>query len=65
VETLLQQQVAAGYNLRADIASSNERMQLYMSKGNAALQSQDLQNARKYFAMADVELTKLEKFLGH
>jgi eukaryotic-like serine/threonine-protein kinase len=65
VETLRQQQVAAGYNLRADIASSNERMQLYISKGNAALQSQDLQNARKYFAMADVELTKLEKFLGH
>jgi serine/threonine protein kinase len=65
VETLRQQQVTAGYNLRADIASSNERMQLYMSKGNAALQSQDLQNARKYFAMADVELTKLEKFLGH
>jgi serine/threonine-protein kinase len=65
VETLRKQQVAAGYNLRADIASSNERMQLYMSKGNAALQSQDLQNAEKYFAMADAELTKLEKFLGH
>jgi hypothetical protein len=65
VETLRKQQVAAGYNLRADIASSNERMQLYMSKGNAALQAQDLQNAKKYFAMADAELAKLEKFLGH
>lgn len=65
VDTLRQQQVAAGYNLRADIASSNERMQLYMSKGNAALQAQDLKNAQKYFEMADAELTKLEKFLGH
>ena len=65
VDTLRQQQIAAGYNLRADIASANERMQLYMSKGNAALQAQDLKNAQKYFEMADAELTKLEKFLGH
>ena len=65
VETLKQQQVAAGYNLRADIASANERMQLYITKGNAALQSQDLKNAKKYFDLADAELTKLEKFLGH
>jgi eukaryotic-like serine/threonine-protein kinase len=65
VETLRRQQQAAGYNLRADIASSEERMQLYMSKGNSALKAQDLKNAQKYFDMADVELTKIEKFLGH
>jgi eukaryotic-like serine/threonine-protein kinase len=65
VETLRKQQVAAGYNLRADIASSQERMQLYMTKGNNALKAQDLKNAQKYFDMADAELTKIEKFLGH
>lgn len=65
VETLRQQQQAAGYNLRADIASSEQRMQLYMAKGNAALKVQDLKNAQKYFDMADGELTKIEKFLGH
>jgi eukaryotic-like serine/threonine-protein kinase len=65
VETLRKQQVAAGYNLRADIASSQERMQLYISKGNSALKAQDLKNAQKYFDMADAELTKIEKFLGH
>ncbi len=65
VETLRKQQQAAGYNLRADIASSEERMQLYMSKGNNALKAQDLKNAEKYFDMAETELTKIEKFLGH
>ncbi len=65
VETLRQQQQAAGYNLRADIASSEERMKLYLDKGNNALQAQDLKNAQKYFDMAETELGKLEKFLGH
>ena len=65
VDTLRKQQQAAGYNLRADIASSEERMQLYMAKGNSALQAQDLTNAQKYFDLADGELTKIEKFLGH
>jgi eukaryotic-like serine/threonine-protein kinase len=65
VETLRKQQMAAGYNLRADIASSEERMQVYLAKGNAALKAQDLKNAQKYFDLADAELTKLEKFLGH
>jgi len=65
VDTLRQQQTAAGYNLRADIASSEERMQLYLEKANAALKAEDLKNAQKYFDLADAELTKLEKFLGH
>ncbi len=65
VETLRRQQQASGYNLRGDIASANERMQLYLSKGNAALKAQDLTNAKKYFDLADAEISKLEKFLGH
>lgn len=65
VETLRKQQQAAGYNLRGDIASSEERMQMYLAKGNNALKAQDLKNAQKYFDLADGELTKLEKFLGH
>ena len=40
-------------------------MQLYLAKGNAALKAQDLKGAKKYFDLADAELTKLEKFLGH
>ena len=65
IETLRKQQQAAGYNLRADISASQDRMQAYLAKGNAALQAHDLKAAQKYFDMADTELVKLEKFLGH
>jgi len=65
VETLRHQQQAAGYDLRADIASSEERMKVYLDKGNNALKAQDLKNAQKYFDLADTELAKIEKFLGH
>jgi eukaryotic-like serine/threonine-protein kinase len=65
VDTLRQQQAAAGYNLRGDIASSEERAQVYLAKGNAALKAQDVVNAKKYFDQADTEINKLEKFLGH
>ena len=65
LDTLRQQQNAAGYSLRADMASAQERMQAYLAKGNAALEAKDLANAQKYFNLADTEINKLEKFLGH
>ena len=65
LDTLRQQQNAAGYSLRADIASAQERMQAYLAKGNAALAARDLTIAQKYFNLADGEISKLEKFLGH
>jgi serine/threonine-protein kinase len=65
VDTLRQQQQAEGYNLRADIASAAERMQLYLAKGDAALKARDMANAQKYFNLADAEISKVEKFLGH
>jgi eukaryotic-like serine/threonine-protein kinase len=65
IETLRRQQQASGYNLRADISSSQDRLQAYLAKGNAALKAQDLKTAQKYFDLAETELGKLEKFLGH
>jgi serine/threonine-protein kinase len=65
VDTLRQQQTNAGYNLRGDIAATYDRLQNYLNKGNAALGAHDLKSAQKYFDLADAELTKLEKFLGH
>ena len=65
VDTLRQQQAASGYNLRADIAAAQERMQLYLAKGNAALKAKDTAGAQKYFDLADAEISKVEKFLGH
>lgn len=65
LDTLRQQQNAAGYNLRADVASAEERAQLYLAKGNDALKAQDYRKAQKYFDLADAEISKIEKFLGH
>lgn len=65
LETLRQQQQADGYNLRADISSAQDRMQMYLAKGDAALKAKDLPKAQKYFDQADAELAKIEKFLGH
>jgi serine/threonine-protein kinase len=65
VETLRQQQQADGYNLRADISSAQDRMQMYLAKGDAALKAKDLVKAQKYFDQAEAEMSKLEKFLGH
>jgi eukaryotic-like serine/threonine-protein kinase len=65
IDTLRRQQQAAGYDIRSDVAASQQRMQLYIAKGNDALKAQDLKNAQKYFDLADAEITKLEKFLGH
>jgi eukaryotic-like serine/threonine-protein kinase len=65
IETLRKQQQAAGYNLRADISASQDRMQAYLAKGNAALKTRDLKTAQKYFDLTETELGKLEKFLGH
>ena len=65
MDTLRQQQQAEGYNLRGDIASAAERMQMYLAKGDAALKAKDMANAHKYFDLADAEIAKVEKFLGH
>ena len=65
LDTLRQQQNAAGYSLRADMAAAQERMQVYLAKGNTALAAKDLASAQKYFNLADGEISKLEKFLGH
>jgi eukaryotic-like serine/threonine-protein kinase len=65
LNTLRQQQAASGYNLRADMAAAQERAQAYLTKGNSALRAKDTANAKKYFELADAEIAKLEKFLGH
>jgi serine/threonine protein kinase len=65
LNTLKQQQAASGLGLRADMVSAQQRMGLFLKKGNDALQHNDTANAQKYFDQADAEISKLEKFLGH
>jgi serine/threonine protein kinase len=65
LDGLKRAQSGQGYGLRGDVVSAEQRMQTYMSKGQAALQRQDGPAAKRYFEQADREITFLEKFLGH
>ncbi len=65
LDRLKEQQAASGLGLRADMVSAQQRMNLFLKKGKDALQRGDTANAQKYFDQADIEISKLEKFLGH
>jgi eukaryotic-like serine/threonine-protein kinase len=65
LDNLQRQQAAAGYGLRGDIVSAQQRMRTDMSKAQYFMQKQDSKNAQKYLKMAEAELQTLEKFLGH
>ncbi|MGB8472813.1 MAG: serine/threonine-protein kinase [Candidatus Acidiferrum sp.] len=64
LDTLQRQQAAAGYGLRRDIVSAQQRMKTDLSKAQYFMQKQDSKNAKKYLDMADAELQTIEKFLG-
>jgi serine/threonine protein kinase len=64
LDNLQKQQAAAGYGLRGDIVSAQQRMRTDISKAQSAMQKQDTKSARKYLDMAEAELQTLEKFLG-
>jgi hypothetical protein len=40
-------------------------MQAYLSRAQSALQAQDSEGAKKYLDLAEIELGKIENFLGH
>ena len=64
VENLRRQQASAGYSLRPDISASQSRMEQYMGKADAALNSRSPEAAKKYMDLAEQEVEKLEKFFG-
>jgi len=64
LENLQRQMSAQGLGLRGDMMASQQRMQTYMTKAQAAVQAQDVQGARRYLDLAQPEVEKLEKFLG-
>jgi hypothetical protein len=65
LDNLKRQQAAAGYGLRSDIVSAEQRMKADLNKAQYYVQKQDSKNAKKYLDMADAELQTIEKFLGH
>jgi len=64
VENLRQRQARAGYSLRPDISASLSRMEEYMGKADAAINSRNPEGAKKYLDLAEQETEKLEKFFG-
>ena len=64
LDNMQRQQNAQGLQLRGDIVAAQTRMRTYLAKAQAALQAQDLKNARKYLDLAEPEAEKIEKFLG-
>jgi serine/threonine protein kinase len=64
LDNLRRQQSAQGLGLRGDIASTQERMKIHVGKAQAALESGEVEKAKKYAAQAEAEMEQLEKFLG-
>ena len=64
LENLRRQQAAQGLGLRGDIASTQERMNTYLGKAQAAMRKEDIRGSKKYMELAEPEIEKLEKFLG-
>jgi hypothetical protein len=58
-------QARSGLGLRADMAASAQRMDYLMNEADAALQRGDAAAAQRNLDLAEKEVAKLEKFLGH
>jgi eukaryotic-like serine/threonine-protein kinase len=64
LDNLRRQQAAQGLGLRGDIATTQERMDIYLGKAQAAMRKEDATGTKKYMELAEPEIEKLEKFLG-
>jgi len=58
-------QAPSGLGLRADMAASAQRMDYLMNEADAALQRGDAAAGQRNLDLAEKEVSKLEKFLGH
>ena len=65
VEALRKQMETGGNNLRSDISASQTRMKMYMDHFDAAMNARDPVAAQKYMNLAEHEVERLERFLGH
>jgi serine/threonine-protein kinase len=64
VQQLRSQQQAQGLVIRGDILGAMNRARQFLSQAHTALDSGDLPSATAYMNGADVEIARLEKFLG-
>jgi hypothetical protein len=64
LRTMQQQQASSGLNMRGDIVTAQQRMELYLNEAEAALKSGDPAKGKKNLDSAEREIEKIEKFLG-
>jgi eukaryotic-like serine/threonine-protein kinase len=64
LDNMKQAQANAGYGLRGDMVSAQQRMNINVQKATAAFNAQDLEGAKRYLKLAEGDVEKLEKFLG-
>lgn len=64
LDNLRRQQNAQGLGLRGDMSAAQERMKIHVGKAQSAVESHDVESAKRYAAQAEAELEQLEKFLG-
>jgi hypothetical protein len=64
VDRLKQQQEAAGYGLRGDMAGRQESMKINLSRAQDAAEHRDTDKAKKYYDRTTADLETLEGFLG-
>jgi len=64
LDRLQQQQAAAGYGLRGDMAAHQSSMKLNLAKAQDAIQRSDPEGAKRYAKSAERDIEALERFLG-
>ncbi len=64
LQTLRQQQRAAGYDLRGDVAAKWESMKLNLAKAQQAWQAGDVARSKQYADQTETYVGQLERFLG-
>ena len=64
LDHLRSQQAADGLSINPTVASGASRMDSYLQASDRAIQSNNLDSARKNMEHADAEVTKLEAFFG-
>ena len=65
LQALQQQQARSGLNLRADMVTSQQRMEFYLDEADSSFKAGDPVKMKKNLNSAEREIEKLEKFLGH
>jgi eukaryotic-like serine/threonine-protein kinase len=65
LDRLQQQQSAAGYGLRGDMAAKQASMKNNLAKAQTAVEHGDAQRAKRYADLAKSDVEALEHFLGH